>query len=288
MKICLLSLNATHFATRRLVEEAKVKGLKIDLINPKELRLSWPSPRLDQFDLTINRISSVDMNEFMASVCELPLWGRQVNRWSLRQRIIDKSRQSFWLAENHLPSIPFFTHRGAIDQEDPSWIHFKNQLPQSSNGWVLKMNRGQRGVGVHFFKLESELFHWLETLYRMGDQDFIIQPWLKVMSEYRVTILNKSVWAILIRSSSDGARANFAQNGEALECLDPPKDLSRIIDTLLAIKEVEALALDVLQTAEGFFISDVNAVFGFEQLEAVTKRNYAADFIDFCRNLNSS
>jgi glutathione synthase/RimK-type ligase-like ATP-grasp enzyme len=208
-----------------------------------------------------------------------PVWGQQVNAWEIRQTLWDKTRQSLWMAQQQWPLLPFFTHRGSLSAEDPAWRAFHDQH-LTPDGWVLKMNRGQRGVGVHFLKTEMELLSWCETLWRMGDQDFLIQPRVAQGPEYRITLLGQKVWAVLKRSS-DKAVANFAQGGEARELLftEWPFELKRLIDQITARPVAQVLSLDILMSAHGPVISDINTVPGFEQLEAVTGRNFAGDLL---------
>lgn len=147
------------------------------------------------------------------------------------------------------------------------------------------MNRGQRGVGVHFLATEDELLKWCETLWRMGDQDFLIQPRVAPGPEYRITLLGQKVWAVLERSSAK-ALANFAQGGEARELplAEWPVELKRLIEQITARPVAHVLSLDVLKSAHGPVISDINTVPGFEQLEAVTGRNFAGDLLKVVLN----
>jgi hypothetical protein len=276
MKVALLTQHPNNHASRRLLAELP----SLQVLSPYECRVHWPlhdfTPR---FDLTLNRIASIEDESFMKSLMNWPVWGQQVNAWEIRQTLWDKTRQSLWMAQQQWPLLPFFTHRGTLSAEDPAWRAFHDQH-LTPDGWVLKMNRGQRGVGVHFLKTEMELLSWCETLWRMGDQDFLIQPRVAQGPEYRITLLGQKVWAVLKRSS-DKAVANFAQGGEARELLftEWPFELKRLIDQITARPVAQVLSLDILMSAHGPVISDINTVPGFEQLEAVTGRNFAGDLL---------
>lgn len=224
-------------------------------------------------------MASIADESFAKTLMNWPVWGRQANAWEIRQALWDKTRQSLWMSQHDWPALPFFTHRGQLTAEDPTWRAFQSQH-QTSDGWVLKMNRGQRGVGVHFLKAENELLSWLETLWRMGDQDFFVQPRVPQGPEYRITLLGQKVWAVLERSS-DQAVANFAQGGSARELsfTQWPMKLKPIIEQVTAQPVADVLSLDVLLSAQGPVISDINTVPGFEQLEAVTGRNFAGDLL---------
>lgn len=268
---------ATH-AVRRLREEALTRGIALTLQNPQLCRVSWPPvATTPHFDLTLNRIASVEGDAFLETLMRWPVWGRQVNAWEIRQKLWDKSRQALWMSERDWPALPFFVHRGPLTTQDAAWRRFAD-AHASGKGWVLKMNRGQRGVGVHFLASEGELMGWLETLRRMGDQDFLVQPWLPVEKEYRVTLLGQRVWGVLERKGM-GLAANFAQGGEARELTKAhwPVELTSLIQRMTQGPVADLLSIDILMSPETLVVSDINTTPGFEQLEAVTGRNLAAD-----------
>jgi hypothetical protein len=274
-KFALLTLHPSGHAARRLVEEASALKLELSVLNPMNVAVTWPSTSSVNFEKTLNRVSSVEGSEFLFTSMRLPHWGRQYNAWSLREALWDKSRQALWLSEQGIASLPFFSFRGAMSADNKSWRAFA-AAHQTNNGWVLKMNRGQRGVGVHFLKTEAELMGWLETLWRMGDQDFIVQSHWQASAEYRVTVLAGKLWAVLKREGE--GKANFAQGGEAQEIKlsEGPRELSKLVEQLAALN-ADYLSIDILQGPRGLVVNDVNTTPGFEQLEAVTGRNFAQD-----------
>ncbi|MBY0515340.1 MAG: hypothetical protein K2P81_00425 [Bacteriovoracaceae bacterium] len=276
MSFCYLTAHRESHASKRIMSEAQKMGLKLDILNPLHLRLNTFS-QPQKYSKTLNRFSAVDAHDpYIFTVMESPLWGEQFNSWEVRSKLWDKSRQTLWMNKVNWPTTPIFAFRGPITVEDESWREFKKLNPQ---GWVLKVNRGQKGIGIHFFKEEDSLFAWLETLWRLGDQDFIIQPELSVMREYRVTYLQSKPWAILERSA-DSAKKNFAQGGEARELKgsECPKNLSGLIEKMAELK-AHHTSIDLLETDKGLFVSDINLVPGFEQLENVTGRNFASDLL---------
>lgn len=275
MRICLLSQFPGTFSNLRLSEEAQKIG-ELVRIDPLSVRIAWPGA-VEAFDLTLNRVASVEADTFLWTLMELPSWGRQSNPWEIRKRLWDKTRQALWLSSQGLPFVPFFAHRRALLETDLRWQQFARDHA-TAHGWVLKVNRGMRGIGVHFFAHTTELFQWLETLYRLGDQDFLIQPRLAPGPEYRVTFIGSRPWAILERAAMGGA-ANFAQGGTARELKAIPEDVRRLIEQLSAKPMAELVSLDILMGNSGPVISDVNLVPGFEQLEAVTGRNLARDYL---------
>ena len=275
MSICLLTAHSSAHSTQLLLSEAQTRGLKLSVLNP--LNMGWSSEADFNFALTLNRFSAVDAQDgFIFTLMRDKRLGRQVNSAAIRETFWDKTRQVLWMQQNNWPHLPVFSHRGPLTPAHDGWAKFRRL--DRGHGWMLKVNRGQRGIGVHFLNNESELLSWCETLYRLGDQDFFIQPRIKPSAEYRVTFLNGEVWAWLKREPQTD-KANFHQGGKALEVKRPPKNLEIWAEAALAVK-ADYLSIDILMEGETPYISDINTVPGFEQLEATTGRNFAANLLE--------
>lgn len=268
MKCALISLHADNYASRRLSLEAKTLKLALELVDPRTLMLG--APAREEFDVTLNRISVVEMNAFYSALLHQNFWGRQVNPLELKLRWSDKAHQLLWLAQEGFATIPFRALRGRPDQFTDSLEGFLNL----SQEWVLKMNRGQRGVGVHMLGSSAELLGWLETLWRMEDQDFLIQPRLKVVNEWRVSLVGSEFLCVLKRSPVAG-KAN-AHAGQEVEWVkNPPRGLVELVERFKQAVQFDYLALDILEDESGLYINDINTTMGFEQLEKITSYNIA-------------
>ncbi len=248
-------------------------ALSLEVIDPQTLILS-PVPR-NVFDLTLNRISVVEMNEFYSALLHQNCWGRQVNSLELKLQWRDKAHQLLWLSKNGFRIIPFLCLRGKPDRFQGELQAFLSHHQE----WVLKMNRGQRGVGVHTLNSTAELEGWLETLWRMGDQDFLIQPRLKVRHEWRVNLIGTDFMCVLKRASRQG-KANAHPEQEVAWVKDPPQELRELVEGFKRAAKFDYLALDILEDAEGLFINDLNTTMGFEQLEKITGYNIARLILD--------
>lgn len=273
MKICLLTAHPDVHASRRIRDE--FLRLKLPLIVQNPLQFSFTSTDAEKFDLTLNRFSAVDDKDgFIHSLMQSPLWGRQVNSAEVRLKFWDKTRQKVWLLQNGYPALPFWSHRGELDEK--RWGQFSEH--HQGAGWVLKVNRGQKGIGVHFIDTEAEILGWFETLRRLGDQDFLVEPRLKLEREYRLTILAQKPWALLERK---GVKGNFHQGGQAqeLKVNEVSKPLRELVERMCLIP-ADYLSIDILEARDSLYISDLNTAPGFEQLEAITGRNFAANLLE--------
>lgn len=273
MKCALLSLHTSNYASRRLAEEAAQKSLSLEIIDPQSLVVSH-APKAC-FDLTLNRISVVEMNEFYSALLQQSCWGRQINSLELKLQWRDKAHQLLWLSKNGLKIIPFFCLRGKPEKFQGELQAFLSHHQE----WVLKMNRGQRGVGVHLLSSTAELEGWLETLWRMRDQDFLIQPRLKVRHEWRVSLIGSEFVCVLKRGANLG-KANAHTDQEVAWVKDLPHELRKLVEDFKRAAKFDYLALDILEDADGLFINDLNTTMGFEQLEKITGYNIARLILD--------
>jgi glutathione synthase/RimK-type ligase-like ATP-grasp enzyme len=275
MKICLLAHHPDSFASKRLLQELDVRGEGCQVLRPSDVRwrLPWDG---ENFTLTFNRLAAVESGPFERALARLPCWGLQVNPWELREALWDKAHQALWLGARGVAPVPTFMHQGRLTREDPAWRAFAAH--GAGAGWVLKFNRGQRGVGVHLVPDETALLSWLETFYRMGDQDFLVQPRL-LGQEWRLTLLDGEPWALLNRAPCEHGLGNFAQGGSAREVSwgQAPRELVELASRVAV--PGAALALDILLGPHGVRVLDVNTVPGVEQLEQVTGRNFTGDWV---------
>lgn len=273
MNVCLLTHHPQLYTHVRLKEELGKHGLELQIPRVKELCWVWPNTSA-KFDLTFNRLSAVESAPVERALAGSAQWGTQLNPWDLRQRLWDKASQAQWVSSLGLSPVPSLMYQGPLNLVQKTWSDFAQQH-RSPLGWVLKFNRGQKGVGVNYLATDEALFSWLETLYRMGDQDFLIQPRLEHQGEYRLTVLNGKPWALLRR---EGAKGNFAQGASAVE-VPIPSALRPLVEVLAGHTLGAYLCVDLLMSAQGPVILDVNSAPGVEQLEQVTGRNFLSDLV---------
>lgn len=276
MRVCLLTQHPHLFTQQRLVSELREFKIEADVIRPENNCWVLPNSAIP-YDLTFNRLSSVESGPFETALSSLPRWGTQVNSWDLRLKLWDKARQIIWLNEYDLEAPPSMMIKGPIDQNHLAWKEFVSEH-STGHGWVMKFNRGQKGIGVNFIESEKALFDWVNTLFRMGDQDFLIQPKLSQDQEYRLTLLGGKPWCLLKRY---GEKGNFAQGATAEEVTpgNYPKGIQGLIDRLSDLGDTSYLAIDIIMVNHRPYILDVNTMPGVEQLETVSGRNFIKDLI---------
>jgi hypothetical protein len=78
-----------------------------------------------------------------------------------------------------------------------------------NNKYVLKMNRGNQGIGVNLISGTQSLKSILETFHALNDQKFIIQPYIEHKKELRIFVIKNQIMAIIEKTiTSEDFRGN--------------------------------------------------------------------------------
>jgi hypothetical protein len=269
MKIQLLSPRFELPFNLRLLEECKKINLECEHLTKGQL---FVTSRPHEDALIVNRLPLFDPwgieGSFLSQV-------NSVNSYIDRLKYGTKMQQQRWLCVHDLPSLPSLQWKKDCNaQLLRDWLQ-----SECSSGWVLKMNRGLKGIGVHFGRNMDELLSWAQTFQYINEDEFLVQPWLEGAQEWRAMVLNSQLWSVLQRSSVDQGPANFAQGGHAEEKI-PVSGLKKIVHDWCDLNpSVQYAALDILEKNGKFYLIDINLCPGIEQLENVTKRNFVEAFL---------
>ena len=269
MKIQLLSPRFELAFNQRFLEECKKINLECDHLMIDELLVTT---ELVPETLIVNRLPLFDPWGIEGSFLSQAI---SVNSYADRLKYGTKMQQQRWLSAHKLPHLPSLQWKKYCNTRVLSdWIQHECQ-----KGWALKMNRGLKGVGVHFGRDVSELFKWVQTLQHINEDEFLIQPWLEGAREWRAMILNSQIWSVLERSTEGQGPANFAQGGLAKE-KSPSTVLKKMVQSWCEFNpSIQYAALDILEKDGEFYFIDINLCPGVEQLESVTHRNFVEELL---------
>lgn len=140
---------------------------------------------------------------------------------------------------------------------------------------ILKPINGVQGRGIMFFDSNSEALNWISTQPRDISpnwvEGFLVQKDLgKEVKDIRAYVVDGKCLAMMQRIPSPDCRlANIAQGGRGI----PMKTEGRTAE--LAVSATKALGLDIagvdlLETKEGIFVSEIDAWAGYAGIEKVT------------------
>jgi ribosomal protein S6--L-glutamate ligase len=285
MKIAVLSRNGKLYSTRRLIEAARGKGHEAEIIdflkcyfviekgNPE---IYYQGAKLTGIDAVIPRIGAsrtfygtavVRQFEMMNVFC--------ANESQAITRSRDKLRTTQILSRERI-GIPVTAFASS-----PSDI---NHLIEEVGGapLVIKLLQGTQGIGVVLAETKKAAQSVIEAFYGV-DANMLIQEYIKESkgADIRAFVVGGEVIGAMKRQGAKGEfRSNIHRGGSANEI-----KLSKEEETT-AIKAAKVLGLniagvDMLQSARGPLIMEVNSSPGLEGIEKATNIDIAGKIIKF-------
>ncbi|MCK5883188.1 MAG: hypothetical protein KAG61_05825 [Bacteriovoracaceae bacterium] len=285
MKFILTTENKQLHSSRRLLEEATLKGLETKWCHPYETSIFFDSYE-EEKDLedtfTLHRTTGIRFDEFDINVAisQEQRGAKVFNPISTIMNFRDKALQHQFFLKHKLQSIPTYAFRGRpseINLDDG--ISFINKHSVDDK-FVLKTIRGNKGIGVNLINGEDSLRSILETFWAIGDQRFILQPFVKG-EEYRLLIVGGKVTGIVHKESlGDEFRKNAGRGtGSFLKENEVPPEVIEL--GLRSFEHSKALyaGVDILYNENGAGLFEFNLVPGFEFMESVSGINQAREII---------
>jgi ribosomal protein S6--L-glutamate ligase len=291
MNLVVLSRNTNLYSTKRLIEAAQQKGhdakvidhLKCDvIIEQGEPSIYYHGEKLENIDAVIPRIGASVTFYGTAVVRQfemMKVFSAVESQAIVRSR--DKLRSMQILARSGvgLPKTAFTNY----SKEEKNLVEQVGGAPL-----IIKLLEGTQGLGVVLAETRKaaqsviEAFHGLKA--RVIVQEFIKES---KGTDIRAFVIDGEVVGAMKRTGKEGEfRSNLHRGGSA-EVIK----LSRA-EKSAALKATKALGLsiagvDMLQSARGPLILEVNSSPGLEGIEKATQIDIAGKIIEFIeRNYN--
>lgn len=285
MKLAILSRSSKIYSTKRLLEAAKSRGHKVQVLDTLQfaLDLEEESPdlyykrkRLSHYDAIIPRIGT-----------SVTYYGTAVVRQFQQMDVFSPSSadgiinsrdklRSFQILSRHKIGIPATTF--VRDKQDvlPA-IERVGGVPI-----IIKLIEGTQGIGVLLaYTLESALS--IIELFQSQKQNILIQKFVAESKgkDIRAIVVGDQVVASMRRvAQGQEFRSNVHRGGKTEKIqLDPAYEE-------MAIKAAKIMGLgiagvDMLESKDGPQIMEINSSPGLEGIEACTKIDVAGAMIDY-------
>ena len=287
MKIAILSNGPGNYSTKRLKEEAIIRGHEVVVIKYKECyasieqsnpTVSYMGEDLSKFDAIIPRIASYMTKYGTAIVRQLEMQGVYTASSSIAiTRSRDKLRSLQLLAKSGIGIPKTVVSRNTTDIDN---------LLEQLGGMpvIIKLARGTHGNGVVLAETKKAAKSVLQAFYLTNDDgtNILLQEFIKESAgtDIRAFVVGSRVVASMKRQSlDDDFRSNLHKGGEGatIKLTEEEKKV--------AIKAAKAMGLsiagvDLMRSDRGPLILEVNASPGFG-IEKVTGRNVAGAIIDY-------
>lgn len=287
MRIAILSNGSANYSTRRLKEEAELRGHQVKVIKykncyisieSKENRVYYKGKPLGRFDAIIPRIASHMTKYGTAIVRQLEMQGEySLSRSLAITRARDKLRSMQLLAKAGVGIPKTVVSRNTADIDD-----LLEQL--GGTPVIIKLARGTHGNGVVLAETKKAAKSVLQAFYLTNDNgtNILLQEFIKESAgtDIRAFVVGSRVVASMKRQSlDDDFRSNLHKGGQGTAIKLTPEEKR------VAVKAAKAMGLsvagvDLMRSERGPLVLEVNASPGFG-IEKVTGRNVAAKMIEY-------
>jgi ribosomal protein S6--L-glutamate ligase len=287
MRILILSRSRNLHSTRRLAEEARRLRVDCSVINPLrcQLKVSNEGPevyvygkKLEGISVILPRIGTSITEYGLLLVRQLEAMGIPVVNPSdsiLNSR--NKFRALQTCSSKKLPMPLSVMSRSLSDI--PSSFRMVGKFPM-----VMKLLQGAQGIGVMLGHDKSSVESVVSTLLNF-DKDLILQEFVKESggSDVRVLVVNGKVVASMRRQAKKGEfRANVHRGGSGEKVKRLPKSYERVAVAAAKALGLDIAGVDLLESAGGPLLLEVNSSPGFQELEKATGVNVAEIMIKAC------
>jgi len=280
--IAVLSHSEGFYTTKRLMEEARAKGLEATRIDPTRVFISVDADAPVLEDGRPLPIPDILIPRVGATLTE---WGltllramRGAGAWSpatpaamaLAQ---DKIGSSIALRAAGLPVLP------TVAVREPAHIdHALEEL--DSSGFVIKRPRGTQGRGVMSAPDRTGARALLEGLLVEASVT-LAQPLIELEStrDLRVLVIGGRAYAACWRNAAPGEFRSNVHLGGQTEPAELDASTAELAERSASAIGLTTCGVDLIETTEGLRVLEVNGSPGIEGLETATGQNVAGAMI---------
>ena len=285
MHIGILSQGPKLYSTRRLVEEGQAHGHEVTVINPARcyMNISSHNPmvylkgkELAEFDCIIPRIGA----SITFYGCAVLRQFEMMHVYSLNESVaITRSRdklRSLQLLSRKGIGLPVTGFANNPDDTD-HLIELLGGAPL-----VLKLLEGTQGKGVVLAETKQATESVIDA-FRALKANILIQEFIREAAgaDIRCLVIGDRVVAAMKRQAKEGEfRSNIHRGGKASLIKLTPEERS------VAVRAARSMGLnvsgvDIMRSAHGPVVLEVNSSPGLEGIEGATDKNVAGQIIKF-------
>ena len=285
MKINILSRGRSLYSTRRLVEEARIAGHKVLVLDPLQcdiklerkkpsiyydgVKLAIPDAVIPRIGSSITFYGTAIVRQFEAMDCFTTVTAQAL----VRSRDKLQSLQRLTSSGVGMPKT-IFTNFGAHTDDMCELV--------DGPPVVIKVLEGTQGIGVNLAMTLEEADLLLDAHNGLQSR-VIMQEFIKEAggADLRAFVVGNKVVGAMKRQAKEGEfRSNLHQGGSAV----PIKLSEDEEDTAIAAARALGLGVcgvDILQSSRGPLVLEVNSSPGLEGIEGATGVNIAGAIVKF-------
>jgi ribosomal protein S6--L-glutamate ligase len=291
MRFLILSRSAAIYSTRRLLDACEIEGIEAVVADPLDLALLLPadgkasihsaSHALTDVDLVIPRIGTTITEYGLAVIHHFELMGIPVlNASGAVYRARDKLRSLQVLSSRGVPVPPTLMAR---NPESVEWCIEQLGGPPV----VLKLLQGTQGVGVMLAESLAGAEAILDAMWGLN-QNILVQKFIAESrgTDIRCLVVGDRVAGAMRRVARPGSfRSNIHRGGRGEGIDDVPPQIEKVALEASRAIGLHISGVDLLESAAGPLVTEVNVSPGLEGIEAATGRDIALDMIRYARDI---
>jgi ribosomal protein S6--L-glutamate ligase len=284
MNLIILSRNPALYSTNALVQAAEARGHKVRVVDYLRcyMNITSSKPRIYlegeelHADAIIPRIAVQHTAYGNAVVRQFEMMGVfTLNDSVAISRSRDKLRSLQLLAKKGI-GLPVTGFAHSIDAT--------NELISMCGGapLVVKLLQGTQGMGVVLAETKKAAESVIEA-FKEVRADILVQEYIAESkgADIRCIVLGKKVVASMIRQGIDGEfRSNLHRGGQAKKVKISAEERKTAIRSA-KIMGLHLAGVDLLRSARGPLVMEVNSSPGLEGIEKSTNKNVADAIIEF-------
>ena len=284
LRLAVLSRGPRLYSTRRIVEEARSKGLRVEVCDPMKFSLMVTDGSVDvlhkgkhfAFDAVIPRIGHSITQHGVAvlrHIEQLGIWTANTGQGVLQGR--DKLHASQILARNRIPVPRTVYVRDILDIEQA--IDIVGGLPV-----VVKVTQGTQGDGVFLRHTAFEVRNLVQGLLMTG-KSVLVQEYIAEShgKDIRALVVGDRVVACMRRRARGREfRSNYHLNG-TVENVDLPPRYAEAACRAARVLGLNIAGVDLLEGNDGPLVLEVNSSPGLEGIEKASGVNVAGAIVDY-------
>ncbi len=274
MRLVILSRKESLYSTRVLVEAAQKRGHAVEVFDTLQfdIRVSRRTPELfyqgrpvGPVDAVVPRIGASITHFGLAVVRQFEMMGVYcLNESQAIARSRDKLRCLQLLSRHDIGLPPTIYTRDA--EHVPACIERVEGPPV-----VVKLLQGTQGIGVVLAESTMAASSVIEAFHGL-DQNILIQKFIREAngSDIRALVVGRKVVAAMRRQALTGEfRSNIHRGGTARK-IRLPADYRRTALAAARVLGLTVAGVDLIESAEGPMVMEVNSSPGLEGLQKTT------------------
>ena len=285
MRIAILSRNPSLYSTKRLVEAAKERDHKVDVLNTLKCYMDIAAHRpsvhyrgkeIEPYDAVIPRIGASVTFYGAAVLRQFEMMGAYpLNESVAITRSRDKLRSMQILARAGI-GLPLTGFANSPD-DTKDLIKLVGGPPL-----VVKLLQGTQGKGVVLAETQKAAESLIDA-FRNLNANFLVQEFIKEAggADIRCLVVDTKVVAAMKRQAKDGEfRSNLHRGGTASLIRLTPEERSTAVRAAKKMG-LNVAGVDLLRSNHGPVVLEVNSSPGLEGIETATGKDIADLIIKF-------